>query len=82
MPYEYRVFIELPSADTDAMHYSGEKLYEGAIFRVNKPGVAIDGVPVVVYRVVSHPGPDSAGIAYARTELDPASAGKGSTDWG
>jgi hypothetical protein len=41
MGYEYRVFIETSGGDTDAMHYSDEKLYEGAIFRVNKPGSEI-----------------------------------------
>ena len=36
--YTYRVFIETEDATTDAMHYASERLYEGAIFRVNKPG--------------------------------------------
>jgi hypothetical protein len=38
MGYEYRVFIDSPEGDTDATHYSDEKLYEGAIFRAHKPG--------------------------------------------
>jgi hypothetical protein len=66
--YEYRVFIAHSSAETDAVHVSDEKLYEGAIFRVSKPGQEVHGVPVVVYRVDSHPTPDGPGIAHARTE--------------
>ena len=68
MAWEYRVFIESPTGDTDAMHYSDEKLYEGAIFRVYKPDSEVDGKPVIVYRVDSHPGVGSVGIAWARTE--------------
>ena len=68
MIYAYRVFIELANTDTDAMHYSEEKLYEGAIFRVNKPGDLIHGRPVIVYRVDNHPGDETPGIAHARIE--------------
>ena len=68
MGYEYRVFIDSPEGDTDATHYSDEKLYEGAIFRVNKPGTEVHGKPVLVHRVDSHPGFQSVGIAWARTE--------------
>src|SRR5829696_1746042 len=55
MGYEYRVFIDSPNGDTDAKHYADEKLYEGAIFRVNKPGTEIHGKPVLVHRVDSTP---------------------------
>jgi len=70
MTYAYRVFIELVNADTDVMHFSDEKLYEGAIFRVNKPGTHIHGTSVVVPRVDSHPSPtgDGPGIAHAHVE--------------
>ena len=68
MGYEYRVFIDSPKGGTDAKHYSDEKLDEGAIFRVNKPGTEIHGKPVLVHRVDSHPGFQSVGIAWARTE--------------
>jgi len=60
--YRYRVFIETENADTDAMHYAGERLYEGAIFRVNKPGMQVHGRPVIVYRVDSHPGDETPGM--------------------
>jgi hypothetical protein len=50
MGYEYRVFIDSPEGNTDATHYSDEKLYEGAIFRLNKPGTKIHGKPVIVHR--------------------------------
>jgi hypothetical protein len=66
--YEYRVFIELPDSEADAVHLASEKLYPGAIFRVSKPGEEVHGTPVVVHRVDSHPTPDGPGIAHARTE--------------
>lgn len=66
--YTYRVFIETEDANTDAMHYASEKLYEGAIFRVNKPGTLIHGRPVIIYQVDNHPGDETPGIAHARIE--------------
>lgn len=51
MTYTYRVFIEADDANTDAMHYASEKVYEGAIFRVNKPGTLIHGRQVIIYQV-------------------------------
>jgi len=66
--YAYRVFIETENGETDAMHYASEKLYEGAIFRANKPGTQVHGIPVIVYRVDSHPGNEISGIAHARVE--------------
>lgn len=68
MTYAYRVFIEFSNSDTDAMHYSGERLYEGAVFRVNKPGTLNHGTPVIVRRVDSHPSEDAPGIAHAYAE--------------
>jgi hypothetical protein len=68
MTFAYRVFIELVNADTDAMHFSSEKLYEGAIFRVNKPGTHLHGTPVIVRRVDSHPSDRTPGIAHAHVE--------------
>ena len=67
MGYEYRVFIDSPEGDTDATHYSDE-VYEGAIFRVNKPRTRIHGKPVLVHRDNSHPRFHPVGIAWARTE--------------
>jgi hypothetical protein len=67
MGYEYRVFIDSPEGDTDATHYSDEKLYEGAIFRLNKPGTKSMGSRSSS-TVDSHPGFKSLGIAWARTE--------------
>jgi hypothetical protein len=66
--YEYRVFIDSAEGDTDAKHYTDEKLYQGAIFRVNKPEAELHGKAVLVYRVDSHPGFQSVGIAWARTK--------------
>jgi hypothetical protein len=65
--YEYRVFIESPEGDTDAIHYADEKLFVGAIFRVNKPESQLHGKPVCVYRIDSHPGSEAVGIAWGRT---------------
>ena len=69
MTYAYRVFIETEDANTDVMHYASEKLYEGAIFRVNKPGMPIHGRPVIIHRVDNHPGDETPGIAHARVEV-------------
>ena len=69
MTYVYRVFIDSETAITDAMHYASEKLYEGAIFRVNKPGDLIHGTPVIIYRVDNHPEDETPGIAHARVEV-------------
>jgi hypothetical protein len=68
MVYEYRVFIDRGNAETDAMHYSDEKLYEGAIFLVNKPGGDIHRTPVLVWKVDNHPTDDTPGIAHAHVE--------------
>jgi hypothetical protein len=68
MIYEYRVLIELLNGDTDAMHFSSEKLYPGAIFRVHKPGTHINGTPVIVRKVDSHPSENTPGIAHAHVE--------------
>jgi hypothetical protein len=67
--YTYRVFIEADDANTDAMHYASEKVYEGAIFRVNKPGTLIHGRQVIIYQVDNHPGDETPGIAHARVEV-------------
>jgi hypothetical protein len=66
--YSYRVFIETEDANTDAMHYASEKLYEGAIFRVNKPETYIHGRPVIFCQVDDHPANETPGIAHARVE--------------
>ena len=68
MTYTYRVFIETEGGNTDAMHYASEKLYEGAIFRTNKPGTYFHGRPVIIYQVDSHPGNETPGIAHARVD--------------
>jgi hypothetical protein len=67
--YTYRVFIEADDANTDAMHYASERVYEGAIFRVSKPGTLIHGRQVIIYQVDNHPGDETLGIAHARVEV-------------
>jgi hypothetical protein len=38
-----RVFLELVHADSDVMHVSHEKLYEGAIFRRSEEPACVAG---------------------------------------
>src|SRR5215216_5011570 len=64
--YEYRVFIERGNGETDVSHFCDEKLWEGAVFRANKPGSEFLGLSVLVQRVASHPTPDGPGIAHGR----------------
>jgi hypothetical protein len=66
--HEYHVYIETFNANTDAWHIADERLYEGAIFRVYKPDTHINGTPVIVYKIDSHPEGETPGIAHARTE--------------
>ena len=64
--YEYRVFIVHDGEEAIFSHFSNEKLWEGAVLRVNKPGAEIDRLSVSVHRVVSHPTDHGPGIAYGR----------------
>ena len=66
MTYEYRVFIVHDGEEAIFSHFSNEKLWEGAVLRVNKPGAEIDRLSVSVHRVVSHPTDHGPGIAYGR----------------
>jgi hypothetical protein len=58
MTYEYRVFIVHDGEESSFSHYSSEKLWDGAVLRVSKPGAPFDGASVTVHRVVSHPTMD------------------------
>jgi hypothetical protein len=75
--YEYRVFIVHDGEESTFSHFSSEKLWEGAVLRVNKPGAELDGLSVAVHRVVSHPTDHGPGIAYGRgsATLDLGDAG-------
>jgi hypothetical protein len=64
--YEYRVFIVHDGEESTFSHFSSEKLWEGAVVHVSKPGAALDGLSVAVHRVVSHPTDNGPGIAYGR----------------
>ena len=66
MTYEYRVFIVHDGEESTFSHFSSEKLWEGAVLRVSKPGAELDGLSVAVHRVVSHPTDHGPGIAYER----------------
>jgi hypothetical protein len=63
--YAYRVFVD-EFDDTSVSHFTSERLWDGASFRVSKPGHELDRRTVVVYRLVSHPTEQGPGIAYAR----------------
>jgi hypothetical protein len=73
MVYEYRVFVETGNSEMDVSHFSGEKLWPGAVFRANKPESELHGVSILVERIGSHPTPDGPGIAYGRRALPPSS---------
>ncbi|HEX5469182.1 MAG TPA: hypothetical protein VFW80_09065 [Gaiellaceae bacterium] len=66
MVYEYRVFLELGGEELSFSHFSGEKLWPGAVVRANRPGSPLHGQQVAVERVASHPTEDAPGIAYGR----------------
>lgn len=72
MTYEYRIFIVHDGEESTFSHFSSERLWEGAVLRVNKPGAEFDGLSVTVHRVVSHPTGHGPGIAYGRA-ADPGS---------
>jgi hypothetical protein len=69
--YEYRVFIVHEGEESSFSHYSSEKLWDGAVLRVSKPGASFDGASVAVHRIVSRPTDHGPGIAYGR-EPDPS----------
>jgi hypothetical protein len=48
--YEYRVFIVHDGEESTFSHFSSEKLWEGAVVRVSKPGAELDGLSGAVHR--------------------------------
>jgi hypothetical protein len=66
MNFEYRIFFVHNGDERTFSHFSGERLSDGAVIRVNKPGTDLHGQSITMYRVVSHPSEDGPGIAYAR----------------
>ena len=68
MVYEYRVFLAQGDEELSFSHFSGEKLWAGAVVRANKPESPLHGQTVAIDRVASHPTDDAPGIAYGRSE--------------
>ena len=64
--YEYRIFIVHNGEESTFSHFTSEKLWDGAVVRASKPGATLDGLSVVIYRVVSHPSDHGRGVAYGR----------------
>ena len=84
MSYEYRVFMVHQAKESTFLHLSAERLRDGLVIEVERPGSEIDGRSVIVYSVLTHPLDGRPGIAYARESprlvaaqgLDEAPAGR------
>jgi hypothetical protein len=64
--YEYRVFLIHDGVERTFVHESPERLREGVVMRVAKPGSQMDGESVTIYAVLAHPTDGRPGIAYGR----------------
>ena len=75
MLYEYRVFLVHRGDEWTFIHASGEKLGDGVVVRVSKPGTPLDGRVVTLYSVLTHPIDGRPGIAYGRAQPIDAQVG-------
>ena len=66
MSYEYRVFMVHEAKESTFLHLSPERLRDGMVVEVERPGSELDGRSVIVYSVLTHPLDGRPGIAYAR----------------
>jgi hypothetical protein len=73
--HEYRVFLVHQGDEWTFIHASVEKLRDGQVVRVSKPGTPVDGRVVTLYSVLTHPSDGRPGIAYGRAQLIDAQAG-------
>jgi hypothetical protein len=64
--YEYRVFIVHSRKEATFLHLAAERLRDGMVVEVERPGSELDGLSVIVYSVLTHPLDGRPGIAYAR----------------
>jgi hypothetical protein len=64
--YEYRVFMVHEANESTFLHLSPERLRDGMVVEVERPGSELDGRSVIVYSVLTHPLDGRPGIAYAR----------------
>jgi len=78
--YEYRVFMVNHGEEVALLHLTPEKLRDGTIIEVDRPGTELHRRPVTVYSVLTHPVDGRPGIAYGRGLAFDAGAG-GRTDF-
>jgi hypothetical protein len=64
--YEYRVFMVHQAEEWTFLHLAPERLRDGVVIQVKKPGTQLDGRSVSVYSVLTHPVDGRPGIAYGR----------------
>jgi hypothetical protein len=64
--YEYRVFMVQQAKEWTFLHLASERLRDGVVVEVERPGSEHDGLSVIVYSVLTHPIDGRPGIAYAR----------------
>jgi hypothetical protein len=64
--YEYRVFMVQQAKEWTFLHVAAERLRDGVVLEVERPGSELDGLSVIVYSVLTHPLDGRPGIAYAR----------------
>ena len=74
------MFMVHQAKESTFLYLSGERLRDGLVIEVERPGSEIDGRSVIVYSVLTHPLDGRPGIAYARDrpaqELDGGPAGR------
>jgi hypothetical protein len=64
--YEYRVFTVQQAKEWTFLHLAAERLRDGVVVEVERPGSELDGLSVIVYSVLTHPLDGRPGSAYAR----------------
>jgi hypothetical protein len=67
--YEYRVFMVHHARESTFLHLSDDRLRDGVVVEVERPGSELDRRSVIVYSVLTHPLDGRPGIAYARESL-------------
>jgi hypothetical protein len=78
--YEYRVFMVNDGEELTFLHRAPEKLRDGAIIDLSRPGTELHGCPVRVYSILTHPTASRPGIAYGRGSAFDTRA-RGTTDF-
>jgi len=52
--YEYRVFMLHEAKESTFLHLSDERLRDGVVVEIERPGSEFDGRSVIVYSVLTH----------------------------